>query len=275
MYRHGWMRLGLLGALALAASLLLLRPHLLWAQNPAQPLVYLALATGFQETPPVDTPAVSLARFTLTPDHKLNYEIHVTGLSADFTAMHLHRARAGQPGPIVYPLTTPFTNNVSTGSVDFKPEDEADLNSQGFYFNIHTTAHPDGEIRGEVVAVLESFLADPPAAAEVSFANEIQPIFTTSCALSGCHAGNSPQQGMNLSAGQAFANIVGVHSKEAPSLNRIEPGDPQKSYLWHKISGTQSTVGGSGGRMPFGRAPLPDDQIAKIQQWIQQGAKNN
>jgi CHRD domain len=221
----------------------------------------------------VDTPAVALARFTLTADHKLNYEIHVTGLSADFTAMHLHRARVGQAGPIVYPLTTPFTNNVSMGSVDFNAADEADLNSQGFYFNIHTTAHPDGEIRGQVVSVPANFLADPVA--EISFAKDVQPIFTTNCALSGCHAGNAPQQGMNLSAGQAFANIVGVRSKEAPSLNRIEPGDPQKSYLWHKINGTQATVGGSGGRMPFGRAPLPADQIAKIQQWITQGAKNN
>jgi hypothetical protein len=194
MNRQDWTRKGMLGALALAATLLLVRPHSLRAQSTGQSTLFLALATGSQEVPPVDTPAVALARLTLTPDHKLNYEIHVTGLTADFTAMHLHRARAGQPGPIVYPLTTPFTNNVSTGSVDFKPEDEADLNSQGFYFNIHTTAHPDGEIRGQVVPVPESFLADPTSAAEISFAKDIQPIFTASCALAGCHAGNSPSK---------------------------------------------------------------------------------
>jgi CHRD domain len=275
MNRRNWMRKGMLGALALAAIVLLVRPHPLDAQGTGQSTLFLALATGSQEVPPVDTPAVALARLTLTPDHKLNYEIHMTGLTADFTAMHLHRARAGQAGPIAYPLTTPFTNNVSTGSVDFKPEDEADLNSQGFYFNIHTTAHPDGEIRGQVVPVPESFLADPTSAAEISFAKEIQPIFAANCALAGCHAGNSPQQGMNLAAGQAFANIVGVKSKEAPDLNRVQPGDPQKSYLWHKINGTQGTVGGSGARMPLAKAPLPDDQLAKIRQWIEQGAKNN
>src|SRR5262249_4713677 len=113
MKRHYWTRMGLLGALALPASLLLVRSQPLWAQNTPKANLFLALATGAQETPAVDTPAVAFARFTLTPDNKLNYEIHVTGLTGDVAAMHLHRARAGQGGPIVYPLTTPFTNNVS------------------------------------------------------------------------------------------------------------------------------------------------------------------
>jgi hypothetical protein len=275
MNRSIWLRKGVLGAVVVAAGVLLVRPHTLRAQGTGQSTFFLALATGSQEVPPVESPAVALARFTLTADHKLNYEIHVNGLMGDFTAMHLHRGRPGQAGPIVYPLTSPFANNVSTGSLDFKPEDEADLNSQGFYFNLHTSVHPDGEIRGQVVSVPENFLVSPAAAAEISFAKDIQPIFTASCALPGCHAGNAPQEGMNLAAGQAFANIVGVKSKEAPTLNRIEPGDPQKSYLWHKINGTQSTVGGSGARMPMGRAPLPNDPLTKIRQWIEQGAKNN
>jgi CHRD domain len=274
MKRQYWTRVGLLGALALSASLLLVRSQPLWAQDPTPANVFLALATGAQETPSVDTPAVAFARFNLTPDNKLNYEIHVTGLTGDFAAMHLNRARAGQPGPVVYPLTTPFTNNVSVGSVPFDPADQADLNSQGFYFNLDTTAHSGGEIRGQVVAVPESFLADPPAAvaAEVSFAREIQPIFTANCS---CHSGRFASAGMNLAAGQAIANIVNVPSGEARGVDRIEPGDPQKSYLLHKLLGTQRTVGGSGSRMPLGGKPLSDDQINKIRQWITQGAKNN
>jgi CHRD domain len=272
MKRCYWTRLGLLGALALSASLLLVRSQPLWAQDPPQATVFLALAMGAQQTPSVDTPAVAFARFTLTPDNKLNYEIHVTGLTGDFAAMHLCRARAGQVGPVVYPLTAPFTNNVSVGSVPFDPADAADLNSQGFYFNLQTTTHPGGEIRGQVVAVPESFLADPPAAAaEVSFAKEIQPIFTASCS---CHSGRFASEGMNLAAGQAIANIVNVPSSEARGVDRIEPGDPQKSYLLHKLLGTQRTVGGSGSRMPLGGSPLSDDQINKIRQWITQGAKN-
>ena len=106
------------------------------------------------------------------------------------------------------------------------------------------------------------------------FAAAVQPILTANCALSGCHAGASPAQGMNLSLGQAFANIVNVPSNES-GLLRVKPSEPDSSYLVHKIQGTQSTVGGSGGRMPLGRAALSQAQIDIIRQWIADGAQNN
>ncbi len=106
------------------------------------------------------------------------------------------------------------------------------------------------------------------------FAAAVQPILTANCALSGCHAGASPAQGMNLSSGQAYANIVSVPSNES-GLLRVKPSEPDSSYLMHKIQGTQSTVGGSGGRMPLGRAALSQAQIDIIRQWIADGASNN
>ncbi len=104
---------------------------------------------------------------------------------------------------------------------------------------------------------------------------DIQPIFTSSCALSGCHAGISPQQGMNLSAGISHANTVGVASNQSPLL-RIMAGNPDSSYLVHKIQGTQGTVGGAGSsRMPRGRSPLSQADIDRIRAWITAGALNN
>ncbi|RMF61073.1 MAG: hypothetical protein D6746_06025 [Bacteroidetes bacterium] len=115
--------------------------------------------------------------------------------------------------------------------------------------------------------------ADPlgentPPPSEVSFA-DVQNIFTASCALSGCHTGTFPPQGLNLSAGQAYGNLVGVPSQEDPSLNRVEPGDPDRSYLYLKITGAP---GIRGGRMPLGRDPLPQAQIDLIRAWIEAGA---
>ena len=107
------------------------------------------------------------------------------------------------------------------------------------------------------------------------FAQDIQPIFSSNCALSGCHAGTAPQQGMNLSAGVAYANIVCVPSTERPGMMRIRPFEPDSSYLFHKIQGTQTTVGGSGAQMPLGAAPLSAQQISLIRTWITQGARNN
>jgi hypothetical protein len=58
-------------------------------------------------------------------------------------------------------------------------------------------------------------------------------------------------------------------------MNQIEPGDPDKSYLLRKVSGTQLDAGGTGGRMPLGRPPLSADELATLRRWIEQGALNN
>ncbi len=115
---------------------------------------------------------------------------------------------------------------------------------------------------------------DPTLDPTASLSCDVQPIFTANCALSNCHAGTNPQQGMNLSAGQAFANVVGVPSNES-ALLRVQPGFPDSSYLVHKIQGTQATVGGTGQRMPLGRNPLSPAQIDTIRAWIAAGAANN
>src|SRR5207237_9509038 len=89
--------------------------------------------------------------------------------------------------------------------------------------------------------------------------DSIQTIFTENCAFVGCHAGSTPQQGQNLSAGVSYANIVGVHSNEKPQYFRIAPGDTSTSYLVMKIIG-DPRIGGTQ-RMPFGGPYLPDSLI--------------
>jgi len=115
----------------------------------------------------------------------------------------------------------------------------------------------------------------PPPDSAVRFSQDIQPVFTASCARSGCHADTNPAQGMNLSDGQAYANIVNVASNQLPSMDRIEPGEPDNSYLVNKIQGTQADVGGTGVRMPFGGGALSQSTIDLIREWVNEGAANN
>lgn len=103
-----------------------------------------------------------------------------------------------------------------------------------------------------------------------SFANDVQPIFTGNCAVALCH-NSTAQQGLNLTAGVAYDNIVSVNSTEVPSLMIVHPSDASNSYLVHKIEGTQSV----GERMPRGRTPLSSDDITTIKNWINQGAEEN
>ncbi len=110
----------------------------------------------------------------------------------------------------------------------------------------------------------ETPISDP------SFSNHIQPIFTNNCALGGCH-NSTAQEGLNLSEGVAYSNIVSVASTQVPASMRVLPGDAANSYLVKKIEGTQTV----GNRMPQGRSALSNVSIQNIKNWVNRGAKNN
>lgn len=115
----------------------------------------------------------------------------------------------------------------------------------------------------------------PPPPTAVTFSGVIQPLFSQNCAFAGgCHAGTDPQQGMDLSAGQAYGHIVNVASREVPRLMRIVPGNPDSSYLVLKLEGEAGLVGGVGTRMPLGGF-LSRAQIDTVRAWVAGGAENN
>ncbi len=102
----------------------------------------------------------------------------------------------------------------------------------------------------------------------------IQPIFTANCAFTQCHAGPTPQEGMNLSEGQAYGNIVNVSSNQVPRLRRVEPNRPDSSYVILKLEGNAGVVGGVATQMPLGGS-LSQARIDTIRTWIAGGAPNN
>ncbi len=110
---------------------------------------------------------------------------------------------------------------------------------------------------------------ESPALALSPNFNSIQAnIFTPSCALSGCHSGAAPQAGLTLQTGLSFQALVNQASSEVPALQRIEPGNPDDSYLIRKLEGTASV----GVQMPRNAAPLSSEKIRAIRDWISAGA---
>jgi len=91
-------------------------------------------------------------------------------------------------------------------------------------------------------------------------------VFTPICTQ--CHIGAAAPHGLRLDAVNSYALLVNVNSDEVPTLKRVNPGNPDQSYIVHKIEGTQS----SGGRMPLNQAKLPQDRIDLIRRWIAAGA---
>jgi mono/diheme cytochrome c family protein len=111
-----------------------------------------------------------------------------------------------------------------------------------------------------------------PGGVAFTFSRIQAEVFTPSCALAGCHAADSAEGGMVLAAGRSYAEIVNRSSTENPSLDRVEPGDSERSYLLKKLRGDPDITGE---RMPLGGPPLTREQIDGIAAWIRAGAPNN
>jgi hypothetical protein len=114
----------------------------------------------------------------------------------------------------------------------------------------------------------------------ITLSTNVQPVFTTNCALSGCHSGPSPMQGQNLSLDSTYKFVVNVAANEllgGSGLKRVLPSRPDSSYLVHKIQGTHLFAPslGSGVQMPEAHPPLAKGTINLIRNWILQGARNN
>jgi mono/diheme cytochrome c family protein len=112
-------------------------------------------------------------------------------------------------------------------------------------------------------------IASPIHAGDPAFQPTVQRILARNCA--GCHNSVDRQGGLDLEPDHAFANLVGVKSIESP-LPRVMPGDPERSYLVRKLTGTQAEAGGEGAQMPANGAALPGAQIDVIRHWIEAGA---
>lgn len=101
---------------------------------------------------------------------------------------------------------------------------------------------------------------------------DVDQIFAMNC--DGCHWPNGNSGGFTFDGPE---DVVDEPSNDEPSLDRIEPGVPDDSYLWHKINGTQDSVEivnpDNGVAMPLGMAMLSQADLDLVEEWILDGAQ--
>lgn len=130
-----------------------------------------------------------------------------------------------------------------------------------------------------MIPLLMLFLgcADPsddsgtPAPAVPSFAEIQATVFVRECGGPGCHGASTAAGGLDLESTDAYAALVqgpcDNADAEAAGLLRVAPGDPQRSFLYVKIT----DPAGMGDAMPpWG--PLSADAVRAIGDWIAAGA---
>ncbi|HZH13532.1 MAG TPA: hypothetical protein VE057_04130 [Archangium sp.] len=102
-----------------------------------------------------------------------------------------------------------------------------------------------------------------------TWAARVLPILQSNCG--GCHGGENPQGGLNLlgTSHEVYERLVLKPSLQKPTLNLIQPGSLDKSYLVLKLTGDGSIVGS---RMPInplnGNSPLPEAERQSIENWV-------
>ena len=134
---------------------------------PDQSVTYVAQLKGANEVPALAVAGTGTATFTLT-GKSLSYRVTVSGLTGNAAASHIHMGAAGVNGNILVPFNAAPVQNgevasgiidltlpVSNGQTSITGDQLLDLLNRGMlYTNVHTAAHPGGEIRGQITRVV-------------------------------------------------------------------------------------------------------------------------
>ena len=134
--------LAMTGALAIVAGCTTMSdPMMMYTQT--------VTLSGSNEVPPVSTSATGTATVTIKPDHSVVVKESVTGMTA--TASHIHEAAAGTNGPVIVPFTKTADNTFAASDAAKLTDSQYESFKAGkLYVNVHSAAHPGGEIRAQL-----------------------------------------------------------------------------------------------------------------------------
>ena len=105
--------------------------------------------SGDQEVPPVTTQASGSGTIVIGTDKSLSGGVTTTGIQG--TAAHIHVGKAGTNGPVAVPLTHKGNNDWSVApGAKLSDAQYQSYKAGDLYVNVHSAAHPDGEIRGQL-----------------------------------------------------------------------------------------------------------------------------
>lgn len=140
---------------------------------------------GVNEVPPVGSVGSGTVVISLN-DHELTVTGSFENLVSNFTASHIHLAPVGENGPVVVPLEVETSDDMRSGvytaadntfDLDTMEGVDADavvaaIEGGTAYVNVHSTAYPGGELRGQILALgnsapEESAITTPAVGSEV------------------------------------------------------------------------------------------------------------
>jgi len=104
--------------------------------------------SGANEVPPVTTSATGDGTITVADDGAVSGS--VTTKAVQGTAAHIHMGAAGKNGPVVVPFTKEGDTYKAAAGAKLNPDQLKAFKAGELYFNVHSAANPNGEIRGQL-----------------------------------------------------------------------------------------------------------------------------
>lgn len=116
----------------------------------AEEMHFTADLSAANEVPSNDSAGAGTANVTYDTDSmELTWTIEYSGLIGPATAAHFHGPAAeGENAGVAVPIAV--SESPMEGSATLTEDQASQLMDGMWYVNIHTAAHPDGEIRGQV-----------------------------------------------------------------------------------------------------------------------------
>ena len=116
---------------------------------PPQTTTFQATLNGSSETPANASTATGSSTLVFNNTTKI-FTVTTTYTGLTVTGAHIHKGAVGVPGNIVFPFTV-SPSPITFTSIALTAAEEADLFANLYYVNLHTTAYPGGEIRGQLM----------------------------------------------------------------------------------------------------------------------------
>jgi hypothetical protein len=108
---------------------------------------FIAFMNGHNEVPAADADGTGVALFSLKWNRQMCWVIITHKVDGTLTGAHIHAGAAGTNGPVAVPLSLfPGCTKISA-----KLAWALRWHPSAFYANVHSTAFPNGAIRGQLM----------------------------------------------------------------------------------------------------------------------------